>query len=164
MAMYFCNMKIKLARVISIIGHPLLTISVLVLFLTHQLLTPHQANWISGIIIFGVTMPITLYNLVKMRLGKFANFDVSNQKERKSFYPFAIGLMLALTIYFYFTEGKTSLVLSCLCFLGMLVFFGILNFRIKASLHAGINFYIAFIFSITQKHGRFPCSYLLFSY
>ena len=97
-----------------------------------------------------------------MRSGKFANFDVSNQQERKNFYPFAIGLMLALTFYFYFTQGQTPLLLSCLCFLGMLLFFGVLNFRIKASLHAGINFYIAFILLHYAKAWGLPM--LLFAF
>lgn len=145
-----------IARFFSVVGHPLLTISVLVLFLTHRLLPSHQANWISGIIIFGVTIPIAVYNLIKMSKGKFANFDVSNQQERKSFYPFAIGLMSLLTAYFYFTNTQFPLLISCVCFLGMLIVFSILNIRVKASLHAGINFYITFILFHYEKAWGFP--------
>lgn len=145
-----------IARIFSVVGHPLLTISVLVLFLTHRLLPYQQANWISGIIIFGVTIPITVYNLIKMSKGKFANFDVSNQQERKSFYPVAIALMAALTAYFYCTNAPFSLLMSCVCFVGMLIVFSILNFRIKASLHAGINFYIAFILFHYEKAWGYP--------
>ncbi|PZP48967.1 MAG: hypothetical protein DI598_08975 [Pseudopedobacter saltans] len=134
-----------IARFFSVVGHPLLTISILVYFLSHQELSSKDANRISMIIIGGITIPILLHNLWKTRKGDYSNFDVSNQQQRKKFFPFAIALLTIVSIYFWWSGQSPVLVHSTFIFLILLILFAFVNFKIKASMHAGINFYIVSI-------------------
>lgn len=133
------------ARIVSIVGHPLLTISILVYFLSHRELPEKEANLVSAVILGGVTLPIVLHNVWKMSKGQYANFDVSDQKQRKSFFPFALALLAIVTFYFWWTEKSAALVYSTALFLLMVSIFAVVNIRLKISLHAGVNFYIAAI-------------------
>lgn len=138
--------KLKyIARCISIIGHPLLTISLLVYFLAHKEMPLRQANIVSGIIIGGIALPIVLHNLWKTRKGQYTNFDVSNQQQRKGFFVFAIGLLAVVSLYFWWASQSLQLVYSMWTFLLMVVLFAVVNRKSKISLHAGVNFYIVAI-------------------
>lgn len=135
----------KRAKFISIVGHPLLTISLFVVYLTHKELPLAQAKWVSSIILVGVALPVIVRNLILLKKGKYTNFDVSDQKERRNFYPFALMLLVFISIVFYFLHQPKSLMESTLVFTMMVLAFLLCNFVLKASMHAGVNFYITII-------------------
>lgn len=131
-----------IARFLSIVGHPLLTISLLVYYLSHKELSPKEAGIVSAIIFGGVSLPIIVHNLWKTHSGQYTNFDVSNQHQRRRFFLFVISLLVVVTVYFWLKEMPNGLVRSTECFLSMIVLFAFINSILKASMHAGINFYI----------------------
>ncbi|WP_447640887.1 MULTISPECIES: hypothetical protein [Chitinophagaceae] len=138
--------KLKhIARFFSVVGHPLLTISVLVYYLSHKELPEKNANLVSMMIIGGIAFPIVVHNLWKTNKGQYTNFDVSNRQQRKGFFFFAIGLLVVVSLYFWCTHISQQLLYSMWTFLAMVVLFALVNTKSKISMHAGVNFYIAAI-------------------
>lgn len=142
--------KLFLAKALSVIGHPLLLGNIYVIGMSFHKMETKPALWVSGLTLFLVTLPIIGHNLKKMKEGKYTNFDVSDQGQRKSFYPFAIVLFVVLSIFFYFLPVPISVTYQTLNFLLMLILMSVINFFLKASLHAGIAFYVAI--SLSQIH------------
>ncbi|MFT4204550.1 MAG: phosphatase PAP2 family protein [Chitinophagaceae bacterium] len=135
----------QVAKAVSILGHPLLTISVLVYYLSHRELPSWKADIVSGIIIGGIAVPIILHNAWKTGRGKYANFDVSDQGQRRGFFIFVMGLLAVVSLYCWWMQITTALVYSMWIFWVMVAVFAIVNRKYKISLHAGVNFYIAAI-------------------
>ncbi len=133
----------KIARTISIIGHPLLLGTLYVVFISYYRLDQDIANWVSFLVIGCVALPILANNLVQTRRGSYTNFDVSDRKQRRGFYPFALGLFLLLILLFYTMDFPRPIVEQTLVFFLLLLIMTALNFFTKASLHAAIAFYIA---------------------
>lgn len=134
-----------IARFISIIGHPLLTISILVLYLSHKEMPKKEADLVSAIIVGGITIPIILHNLWKTQKGQYTNFDVSNRKQRKGFFLFSIVLLALVSLWCWRMGLSSKLVYSMWIFLSMVILFAIVNYKSKISMHAGVNFYIVAI-------------------
>ncbi|MFD2033499.1 hypothetical protein ACFSKL_01795 [Belliella marina] len=136
-------MKLYIAKIISIIGHPLMIGTLYVIFISFHDLERQTAIIISATILSLVTIPIILHNFMKMKKGKYSNFDVSNQEERRSFYPFSILLFCVCLILFYILNFPEVVIVTTLSFLAMLVSMGLINLKIKASLHLAIAMFIA---------------------
>jgi membrane-associated phospholipid phosphatase len=131
------------AKTLSIIGHPLILGNLYVIIMSFQKMPSKQALWVSGMTLLLVTLPIIFHNLRKTKSGAYSNFDVSDQAQRKSFYPFAIGLFVLLNLLFFLLDLPRAVIYHTLNFLVFLIIMALVNFRIKASLHAGIAFFIA---------------------
>ncbi|MFC0261072.1 hypothetical protein [Fontibacter flavus] len=136
-------MKAKTAKIISVIGHPLLLGSVYVIAVSFQRLTLEQAYFVSLSIICIVTLPISIHNWHKTKKGTYTNFDVSDQKQRKGFYPVVMLLILILMSTFYFMNLPLTVLLNTLVFSGLILIMALVNFKIKASMHAAIAFYVS---------------------
>ncbi len=132
-----------IARVISIIGHPLLLGTLYVVFMSYYRLDQQIANWVSFLIIGCVALPILVNNMIQTKRGNYTNFDVSDRKQRRGFYPFALGLFLLVLALFYTLDFPRPIVEQTLVFFILLLVMTGLNFFTKASLHAAIAFYIA---------------------
>jgi membrane-associated phospholipid phosphatase len=138
-------MKVKAARFISLICHPLITLpvfTIVVLFLKER---AKDALLHSSMIIFGFFLPLTLHMYRKFKNGSYSNFDVSNRNQRQLWYQFASLLLLVVTTIMFATEQPKSLQLSILSFLILLLISGIINYRIKTSLHVTLTIYLAFL-------------------
>lgn len=98
----------KLANLISTIGHPLLMLSVFVVFVSFQQLPIQNAVLISGLLIGVVVLPVCLQNYRKVRQGTYTNFDVSDKQQRSGFYPGLIGLVALVTGIFIATNQPLS--------------------------------------------------------
>lgn len=140
-----------LARTISIIGHPLLLGTFYVVFISYYRLDSEIANWVSFLVIGCVALPILANNLVQTRRGSYTNFDVSDRKQRRGFYPFALGLFLLLILLFYVMDFPRPILEQTFVFFILLLIMTGLNFFTKASLHAAIAFYIAI--NLWEVHG-----------
>jgi membrane-associated phospholipid phosphatase len=144
----------KIARFISIIGHPLLTIPIfitIVMFTYNDL--PH-AFFISILIIGCVFLPVILRMYIKSKKGTYTNFDVSDRIQRKSLFLFAFPLLLIVTIILFKTNQSRNLCFSVLFALILIVISQIVNFFIKSSLHVSLNIYLAsLIFPFDYKIG-----------
>lgn len=93
--------------------------------------------------VFILTLPITVHNWRKLKSGAYANFDVSDQNQRKGFYPVAIGLFLALMLVLWLMDVPKEVIYHTLLVLSMVGSMALVNKQIKASLHAAIAMFIA---------------------
>ncbi|WP_041779627.1 phosphatase PAP2 family protein [Belliella baltica] len=134
--------KLQIAKLISIIGHPLLVGSLYVIFISFYDLEKNTAVIISIAILSVVTFPILIHNYIKTKRGTYSNFDVSDQKQRRGFYPFSILLFTICLILFVILHFPKVVLVTTASFLGMLISMALVNFKIKASLHLAIALFI----------------------
>lgn len=134
--------KEKTAKTVSVLGHPLLFGNAYVIFMSFKNLESKTATLVSLLVIFLVAVPIIWNNRRKMKSGEYSNFDVSDRKQRMGFYPFAIGLFVVLLLAFWVLKFPEAVILQTLVFFMMVLTMALVNLRIKASMHAGIAFYI----------------------
>ncbi len=132
----------KTAKFISVIGHPLLFGNAYVIFMSFQNLERKMALMVSFLVIMLVAVPIIWNNYRKMKSGEYTNFDISDRMQRKGFYPFAISLFVVLLLVFWILDFPGEVLHQTLVFFAMVLTMAFVNLKIKASMHAGIAFYI----------------------
>ena len=95
------NRKEKVAYGISVIGHPLITISVFILvygYLFYDVKTTLSAF---ALIFLIVIIPVSVNNYWQAKKGFITNFDVSDRKQRASLFPY----LLVLVAIMWFVMG-----------------------------------------------------------
>jgi hypothetical protein len=138
-------MKKKIATIVSILGHPLLTIPLYVVLVMFGSEDSKRASLNTFLIIGCVFIPVTLWLFFKSRNGTYTNFDVSDRKQRKSVFVFIIPILSIVTFIVY-KNGPTSHLWQSLFFgLILLVILQVVNFRIKSSMHISLNIYLSFL-------------------
>lgn len=138
-------MKHSIAKFISFIGHPLLTIPLfvaVVMFLFEDFL---KALLISLIIIGCIFLPLSLWMYIKSKNGTYSNFDVSDRKQRFSLFYLAITLLLLAITLLYLTGQSSKLLISVAFGLVVTLVSQIVNWYVKSSLHVSLNIYLAFL-------------------
>lgn len=135
----------KVAKVISILGHPFLTIPIYTLAITFSVYDIKDALFISFIIVGCFFVPVILWNYINTKRGKYTNFDVSDQKERNSLYVFVIPILTAVLFIFYLTHQSGSLILNIFFGLILTVVSYLINFKIKCSGHISLTIFLSFI-------------------
>lgn len=142
------------AKALSILGHPLLTITLFALYVTFQQLPIKNAIIISAGLLGGVVLPISWYNYRKVKRGQFTNFDVSDQRQRAQFYPVLIGAISLLTCLLFATHQPRPFCYGASCALLLVVSSYGVNRYVKASLHTSLSFFLTWaIYSINQPLG-----------
>lgn len=139
-------MKQKIARFISVAGHPLLTIPLYVALVTFASADGQKAAFNSFLIIGCIFVPLILWLYLKSKNGSYTNFDVSDRKQRKSVFVFIIPILCIVTFIVYKTGAQSNPVFQSLLFALILVtVLQISNFYIKSSLHVSFNIYLSFL-------------------
>ena len=138
-------MKSKFASIISIFGHPLLTLSIFAIVALFTYEEFQRALLHSTFIVAGIFLPLTLKMYLGSKSGTYTNFDVSNKKQRQSWYVFAILVLLIITIILFATDQPRTLRLSILFSLILLATSQIVNYFIKSSLHVSFNIFLCFL-------------------
>jgi hypothetical protein len=133
---------ISLAKGFSFLGHPLILGTAYVAWMSFLNLPRSQAWYITLAVVLTLTLPITVHNWRKLKSGAYANFDVSDQNQRKGFYHVAIGLFLALILVLWLMNVPKEVIYHTLLVLGMVGLMALVNRKIKASLHAAIALFI----------------------
>lgn len=147
-------MKTSIAKFISFIGHPLLTIPLFVIIVMFACEDFKKASFVSFIIIGCVFVPLILWMYIKSKNGSYTNFDVSDKIQRKSLFFFIIPLLLLATIILYSTGQSKVLWISVLFALVIILVSQIVNIYVKSSLHVSLNIYLSFlIIPINYKIG-----------
>jgi hypothetical protein len=136
------NMENRIAKIISAIGHPLLTISLFVMITLFHFGTFENALLISALIIGGLIIPVSYNMYRKSKSGAYTNFDVSDKTQRQRWYLLPIVLLTGLTVILYLTHQPLSLCFGMLCGLLLLISCGFMNQYLKVSLHTAYSFYI----------------------
>lgn len=134
---------IQTANFISVAGHPLLTVSLFTIYVTFQQLPLRNAALLSGLLIGGVILPVSVHNYRKVKRGQYTNFDVSDQRERHHFYHTVIALLALVTGLFFATGQPRPFCYGMVSMLLLVVSSYLVNFFIKASLHTSISFFMA---------------------
>jgi membrane-associated phospholipid phosphatase len=138
-------MLTKIAKCISIFGHPLLTIPVYVMIALFNFETIEKAFWISALIVGGIFIPLTIKMYRGEKSGAYSNFDVSNQSERQSWYRYTVLLLVLVTVVVVVTGQSRTLCLSVLFSSLLLITAQLINRYIKSSLHVSLNVFLFFM-------------------
>ena len=131
------------ARLVSIVFHPLLVVTIFVFGYIQALYGIEVAKKILLLITFVAVLPIVLYNSIQLIRGKISNFDLSNRDERNKTYPYLmllLGLLIALGYYY---RLPVKLVGQLVIYALMIVVFYFFRNHLKISLHASTSFFLA---------------------
>jgi len=134
----------KVANFLSIIGHPLLTVPLIIEFV---LLQNFQFSEIilESSLLFGIIILTVANNLYKLKKKSYSNFDVSNQNQRKNFYLYLLIVLIIFLLIDNFLIENSKISVGLWISFSMVVCFAIINYFIKSSLHTGVNLFLTCI-------------------
>ena len=154
-------MNQKTANVISIIGHPILTLPLFVIFILFKFEEPQKALATSAIIIGGVFIPLAIKTYLGTKKGQYTNYDVSNQKQRQRWYVTAILLLVVVLVALFLTEQSKTIRGNTVSAFLLLLTAQLMNFYIKSSMHTAFNLFLVFL--ILPMSSVFAILYLGFT-
>jgi membrane-associated phospholipid phosphatase len=137
--------KQNLAHYISLFGHPFLTIpvfAVVVLFL-HEPLS--KAMLISGCLLGGIFIPVAIKTYFGKKTGKYTNYDVSDRRQRQSWYLTTSVLTLLVTLVLFYTNQPPEISFAALAALVQMVLAQLINLRLKVSMHVSYHILLGFL-------------------
>lgn len=144
----------RVAKVVSVIGHPLLILPLVFSYLAFQHLPVRQATAISAVLISLVVLPITWRIYSKVKQGQYTNFDLSDQTQRSGLYPMLLLLSGLFVLLLFFTNQFQPFNRGAVCFFLLLASSYIINFFLKVSLHTSISFFLACVlYSLNAPFG-----------
>lgn len=126
-------------------GHPLVTVPVVVVFLLFQTQPFEKALFISCLVIGIIQIPVLVNLTKKYRKGKIESFDVSDRNERKKFYFLVLPLLVIVNLILFFTNQSKDLIYSFLFATILLFLMQAMNYFVKSSLHVAVNVYLGFL-------------------
>jgi membrane-associated phospholipid phosphatase len=136
-------MRKNLALFISLIGHPLLTLPLFITIAIYSHDNFQNPLLASLLLIFCFFVPLAIWIFVKTKNGTYTNFDVSDRRQRKSLFWFAVPLLSIITIVLFATEQMEGLRQGVLFSLILTITSQIVNQFIKCSLHVSLNIFLA---------------------
>lgn len=136
---------IRLATIISVVGHPLLTASLCTIFLTYRHGSGGKAFLLSGLLLGGVILPVSLQTYRKVKQGHYTNFDVSDRKQRYQLYPTLLILLSLVTGIAFATAQPRPVCYGFVAASLLIAMSYAVNFFSKASLHTSVSFFLACI-------------------
>jgi membrane-associated phospholipid phosphatase len=139
------GMQLKLARLLSSIGHPLLTVPLVAAIAVFIHLGVGTALTTTLLIVAVVVLPMALHMYRRSRQGVYTNFDVSNRGQRKGWYFFLLALLLLFMGIISFGNFSPALRKGVLPFIGLLLTAQIINLFLKISLHTALNVLLVFL-------------------
>jgi membrane-associated phospholipid phosphatase len=153
-------MKFKIANIISIIGHPLLTIPIFVITVLFSYEDLKRAFLVSALILGCIFIPLTIKMYRGSKKGTYTNFDVSDKNERQNWYIIVLMLLFMLTAILFLTNQSQGIKYNALFFFLLLFIAKIGNYFIKTSLHVALNVFLSFL--IMQINLVYGVSFLVF--
>ena len=141
----YTQLKTTIAKVISTVGHPFLTVPLFAVFLIFSIESTQRAIYLSLLIVGGIFLPIGLKTLRGVRKGTYTNLDVSDQTQRQKWFVATTFLLLLVTIIVWVTNQDWTLRLAMACALALLVIAQLVNRQIKASMHLAFHAFLGFL-------------------
>jgi len=135
-------MKQQVALGISRIAHPLILVSLFIIYSTFSIQDAQKAIWTSVSVLGIAVIPLIGWNFWKTRRGSYSNFDVSVREQRFSMFGIIFFLSFVLVGFLYFSGQPSILIIGCLLLVEALFLVFMLNFWIKASLHMTVSTFI----------------------
>lgn len=139
------KMNIRVANILSTIGHPLLTIPTFVIVVLSTYEDFYKASIISILLLGLVIVPLSIKMYSGSKNGTYSNFDISDKTERQSWYLIPLFLLLILTIILFLTNQSHIIKWNSLFFFLLLLISNFINRYIKSSLHVSLNTFLTFL-------------------
>jgi hypothetical protein len=134
---------LKIARWISIVGHPFVTILFLIAVVTFRR-TDLQQSWLAiAATAIVVVLPLFWFMRRQVRRGRWQNVDASERSERPAFYAVAIIVTAILAIWFLVLPGTPTLARGAIGVLVLLIIGRAGNAFLKTSLHVAFATFVA---------------------
>jgi len=124
-----------LARFVSIAGHPIVLIPA-------ALITARAPVRVLGLFVAAM-LAAALYVVAGLRAGKWTDIDVSRREQRAGLYLACLLAVLGAAAAFALSGAPAWALRRPLVAAGLLVACGLVNLRLKASLHAAFAVYAA---------------------
>lgn len=141
----YTHLKTTIAKVISTVGHPFLTVPLFAIFLIFSIESTQRAVYLSLLIVGGIFLPIGLKTIRGVRKGTYTNLDVSDQAQRQKWFVTTTVLLLAVTVIVWVTNQEWTLRLALACALVLLIIAQVVNKQIKASMHLAFHAFLGFL-------------------
>jgi hypothetical protein len=134
---------LKIARSISIIGHPFVTILFLIAVETFRRAS-RQQSWLAIVATaIVVVLPLLWFMRRQVRRGRWKDVDASEPSERPAFYAVAIIATAILAIWFFAMPGTRTLARGVIGVLLLLIIGRAGNAFLKTSLHVAFATFVA---------------------
>lgn len=140
--------QVRVARWISVIGHPFLLMPVLTGIIAYHLLPPREALLAELVALGVVIVPAGLYTIRRVQKGLWSDLDVSQRHERTHFYGILLPLLCVLAVAAWVANVPRSIPLGSLAIIGLVAIAYLLNNWIKISLHTGFAIFVALTLSL----------------
>lgn len=131
-------MRHPIARWISIIGHPFISIVLLVAITSFRLHDAGESLRRTAIVAAAILLPLGLFVRQRHRSGRWSTVDASAPGERPALYLAAFALLLPVALYFLWRQRGDETVRGLTATIGLLGLAALLNRWIKLSLHVAI--------------------------
>jgi membrane-associated phospholipid phosphatase len=152
--------KAKIARWISIVGHPFTFVVLLVATASWKIHGGFNAFRITTIVVVATLVPLGLFIWNRYSLGHWATVDASAPADRPALYTVAFVLLIPVSVYFVVRERATEMVRGLVAVAVLIGIAAALNRLIKLSVHVTIAAFTAII--ITRLAPLFGFALLLF--
>jgi len=146
--------SVKIARVVSVAGHPFVLLALTVFIAAAHRTHPLRALTFGGAAVLFTVSPLVFIIRRKVSAGKWSDHDVSDASERRSFYPIAITINTLSTLIFYLLDFPHGLIVGMLISLVILLAAMLINRWSKISLHQIFAVYFAVsLFAVSYWSG-----------
>jgi hypothetical protein len=116
-----------LARAISIIGHPFVTVAVMML---------GAASTRAGLTFLLIALvPVAIVMIVQVRRGAWEHADASNRSERRGLYLIGLAALAVALVYLYLRDPRSPLTRGVAISLATMIVLAIVSRWVKVSLH-----------------------------
>lgn len=137
--------KSVIAKYISIIGHPFLTIPIFLIVILFAREGVANAGTLAMLIIGGIFIPISIRTYIGVRRGKYTNLDVSDQRQRQQWFMLTTALVLLVTALLWITKQDIIVCVAMTVSLFLMIVSQLINFVVKASMHVAYHTYLSFV-------------------
>jgi len=153
------NASVKIAKIVSVIGHPFVLLALTVLISTLYSLPLQRALTVGGITVLLTVFPLAFIIRRQVRAGNWSDHDVSDASERRNFYPVAILINALSLAVFYLLGFPRGLLTGMLISLALLLAAMLINRYSKISLH--LIFAVYFAVSLVAVDWRIGAGFLM---
>lgn len=131
-------MRHQIARSISVIGHPFVSILLLVAITSFRLHDAAESLHRTVIITLAILLPLGLFVRQRHRSGRWSTVDASIASERPALYAAAFALLLPVALYFLWRDRDHETARGLIATILLLGLAAFLNRWIKLSLHVAM--------------------------
>ncbi len=137
--------KLLIARWISIVGHPFVSVLLLVSVTSFYLHNAHESLRTTLIIAAAILIPLGVFIRQRYRSGRWITVDASAPADRPALYAAAFALLLPVAIYFLVFHRGDETVRGLVAVVLLLGLAAMLNRWIKLSLHVALGAFAGLI-------------------